>query len=38
VREAISNAVRHARPTSVTLTVEAGDDLLIEVVDNGVPA
>jgi two-component system, NarL family, sensor histidine kinase DevS len=36
VREAISNAVRHARPTSVTLTVEAGDDLLIEVVDNGI--
>jgi signal transduction histidine kinase len=36
VREAVSNAVRHGRPTSVTLTVEAGDELLIEVVDDGV--
>jgi signal transduction histidine kinase len=36
VREAVTNAVRHGNPTSVTLTVEAGDDLLIEVVDDGV--
>ena len=36
VREAISNAARHGRPTSITLTIEAGDELLIEVVDDGV--
>jgi signal transduction histidine kinase len=36
VREAISNAARHAVAEAVTLTVEAGDDLLIEVVDDGV--
>jgi signal transduction histidine kinase len=36
VREAISNVVRHARATSLTITVEAGSDLLIEVVDDGV--
>jgi signal transduction histidine kinase len=36
VREAISNAVRHSRATVVTLTVEAGDALLVDVLDNGV--
>jgi signal transduction histidine kinase len=36
VSEAVSNAVRHGNPTSVTLTVEAGDELLVEVVDDGV--
>ena len=36
VREAISNAVRHGRPTAVTLTVEAGAELVIDVVDDGV--
>ncbi len=37
VREAISNATRHAGATAVTLTVEASDhELLIEVVDDGV--
>jgi signal transduction histidine kinase len=35
VREAMSNAARHAAATSVTLTVEAGDDLVVEVVDDG---
>ncbi|UVS78507.1 Redox sensor histidine kinase response regulator DevS [Actinokineospora sp. UTMC 2448] len=35
VREAVSNAVRHAAPTSVTVTIEAGDDLVIDVVDDG---
>ncbi|HET6393906.1 MAG TPA: GAF domain-containing protein [Blastococcus sp.] len=36
VREAISNAVRHGRPTAVTLTVEAGAELVIDVLDNGI--
>jgi nitrate/nitrite-specific signal transduction histidine kinase len=36
VREAISNAVRHGHADSVTLTVEAGDDLLVDVLDDGV--
>jgi signal transduction histidine kinase len=36
VREAVSNAVRHARPRLVTVTIEAGDDLLIEVADDGI--
>ncbi|HLU60214.1 MAG TPA: GAF domain-containing sensor histidine kinase [Pseudonocardia sp.] len=35
VREAVSNAARHAGATAVTLTVEADEDLLVEVVDNG---
>jgi len=36
VREAVSNAARHARASAITLTVEAGEDLLIDVVDDGV--
>ena len=36
VREAVSNAVRHGGATAVTVTVEAGNDLLIDVVDNGI--
>jgi two-component system, NarL family, sensor histidine kinase DevS len=36
VREAISNAVRHGRADSVTLTVEAADELCVDVLDNGV--
>jgi signal transduction histidine kinase len=36
VREAISNAVRHGLPTAVTLTVEAGAELAIDVLDNGI--
>jgi signal transduction histidine kinase len=35
VREAVSNASRHAHAKAVTLTVEAGDELLVEVVDDG---
>lgn len=35
VREAISNAVRHADATSLTINVVVEDDLCIEVVDNG---
>jgi signal transduction histidine kinase len=35
VREAVSNAARHAQAKAVTLTVEAGDELLVDVVDDG---
>jgi two-component system, NarL family, sensor histidine kinase DevS len=36
LREGISNAVRHARATSITVTVEAGADLVVDVADDGV--
>ena len=36
VREAVSNAVRHAGAERVTVTVEADDDLLIDIVDDGI--
>lgn len=35
VREAVSNAVRHANATTVTVRVSVEDDLCIEVSDNG---
>ncbi len=35
VREAVSNAVRHARATTLTVTVKVDDELSIEVADNG---
>ena len=35
LREALSNAVRHAQATSVTVTVSVGDHLIIDVTDNG---
>ncbi len=35
VREAVSNAVRHANATTLTVNVTVGDDLCIEVVDDG---
>jgi signal transduction histidine kinase len=35
VREAVSNAARHAQARAVTLTVEAADELLVDVVDDG---
>jgi signal transduction histidine kinase len=35
VREAVSNAVRHADATTLTVTVAVGDDLCIEVIDDG---
>jgi signal transduction histidine kinase len=40
VREAVSNAVRHAAATTLTVHVRVEDDLTIEVVDNGrgIPA
>ncbi len=36
VREAVSNAIRHGAASTVTLTVEVGDELLVEVVDDGL--
>jgi signal transduction histidine kinase len=36
VREAVSNAVRHAGAATLTVTVEARDDLRIDVLDDGV--
>lgn len=35
VREAVSNAVRHAGATTVTVSVRVEDDLTIEVIDDG---
>jgi signal transduction histidine kinase len=35
VREAVSNAVRHAEAASLAISVAVEDDLTIEVVDNG---
>ena len=35
MREAVSNAVRHANATTLTVNVSVGDDLCIEVVDDG---
>ncbi len=35
VREAVSNAVRHANATTLTVSVKVDDNLTIEVVDNG---
>ncbi len=35
VREAINNAVRHAGATKLTVTIDVGDQLCIDVVDNG---
>jgi two-component system, NarL family, sensor histidine kinase DevS len=36
VREAVSNAVRHARAQELTITVSVDDKLVIDVSDNGV--
>jgi signal transduction histidine kinase len=36
VREAVSNAVRHARASEVVVTIEARDTLVIDVEDDGV--
>jgi signal transduction histidine kinase len=35
VREAVSNAVRHASPSSVVVTIDAADELVVEVIDDG---
>lgn len=36
LREGLSNAVRHASARRVTVRVDAGDDLVVEVADDGV--
>ncbi len=36
LREGVSNAVRHARATAITVTVEASEDLVVDVADDGV--
>jgi signal transduction histidine kinase len=36
IRETVTNAVRHAHAKALTVTVEAGDELIISVVDDGV--
>ncbi|WP_254900554.1 GAF domain-containing protein [Rhodococcus sp. 1168] len=36
VREAVSNVVQHAAADTVTVTIRVGDDLRIEVSDNGI--
>lgn len=36
VREAVSNVVRHAHAESLTVTVRIGDDVVVEVADDGV--
>ena len=36
VREAVSNVVRHAMASRLELDISAGDELIIEVVDDGV--
>jgi signal transduction histidine kinase len=36
LREAVANAVRHSRAESIVVAVEAGTDLVIDVVDDGV--
>jgi len=36
LREAVSNAIRHSHASQIVVTVEAGPDLIIDVVDDGV--
>ncbi|MCW2601178.1 MAG: histidine kinase [Frankiales bacterium] len=36
LREALSNAARHAKATAVSVLVEASDDVVVRVVDDGV--
>nr|WP_307722926.1 GAF domain-containing protein [Gandjariella thermophila] len=36
VREAVSNAVRHAHAAELAVTVSVADDLVVEVVDDGI--
>jgi PAS domain S-box-containing protein len=35
-REALSNAARHARASSVDVVLRAGDEVVLEVIDNGL--
>ena len=34
-REAISNAVRHAEASNLTVTIDVADQLCVDVIDNG---
>ena len=36
LREALSNALRHARATTIDISVAAGDDLTVTVADDGI--
>ncbi len=36
LREGVSNAIRHGQADDITVTVEAGADLVVSVTDNGV--
>lgn len=36
LREGVSNAIRHSGAADIVVTVEAGDDLVVGVTDNGV--
>jgi signal transduction histidine kinase len=36
LREAVSNALRHAQASEIVVTIEAGDHLIIDVCDDGV--
>lgn len=35
LRDAVGNALNHARASEITITIEARDELILEVVDNG---
>ncbi len=36
LRDAITNALRHAKASEITVTIEAGSDVVLEVTDNGM--
>nr|WP_307849683.1 GAF domain-containing protein [Qaidamihabitans albus] len=36
IREAVSNTVRHARASTLTVTVSVDDDLVIDIADDGI--
>ena len=36
VREAVSNVARHARARHVTVTLDVGDEVVVEVIDDGI--
>lgn len=35
-REAVSNVVKHARATTVTVSIAVADELVVEVIDDGI--
>ena len=36
IREAVSNVVKHARATTVTVSITVADELVVQVIDNGI--